>query len=58
VSDESKQLMIFNANLVLEDVLIFAIEKAEGIDYDCSLNRLYIVSDKEEKLYVYELNLE
>jgi len=58
VSDESKQLMIFNANLVLEDVLIFAIEKAEGIDYDYILSRLYIVSYKEKKLYVYELNLE
>lgn len=58
VSDESKQLMIFNTNLELEDVLIIAIEKAEGIDYDYILNRLYIVSDKKKKLYVYVLNLD
>jgi uncharacterized protein YjiK len=30
------------------------IDQAEGLDYDEGSNRLYIVSDSEEKLFVYE----
>jgi uncharacterized protein YjiK len=58
VSDESQQLMIFNSDIEQEDILKFDIDKAEGVDYDEESKQLYIVSDRDEKLYVYKLNLD
>lgn len=54
VSHESQGLYISdNSGEVLRSANL-DIDQAEGVDYNAGSNRLYIVSDSEEKLYVYE----
>lgn len=54
VSHESQELFILDSLQAVSKSVSLDIDQAEGLDYDAVSNRLYIVSDKEEKLYVYE----
>ncbi len=54
VSHESQELYVLNSLSDVPQSASLDIVQAEGLDYDSKSNILYIVSDSEEKLYVYE----
>ena len=56
VSDESKQLIEWGALTGVINTYSLDFEKAEGVAYNFNENRIYIVSDSEQKLYIYEFN--
>ena len=56
VSDESKQLIEWGALTGVINTYSLDFEKAEGVAYKFNENRIYIVSDSEQKLYIYEFN--
>jgi|TARA_B100001971_G_scaffold134924_1_gene124667 uncharacterized protein YjiK len=53
VSDESQQLIEWNLDEGVIHTYSLDIEKAEGVDYDPAINRVYIVCDSEQRLYIY-----
>jgi len=65
VSDKAKRVYLYDPRedrVVQSAALGFAkdgksklVEKAEGVAYDADKKRLYIVSDKEVMLYVYDV---
>jgi len=65
ISDKAKRLFLYdgNKNTVLQSAVLAymkrgeyrEIEQAEGIAVNPELNRLYVVSDKEAVLYVYDI---
>ena len=55
VSDQSQLLFLWNAEQGVVKSYDLPYEKAEGVAHDPLLDRIYIVSDKTGKLYVYDL---
>ena len=55
VSDESKKIVITDFELNPKKYFLLDREKFEGIAIDFSSNRLYLVNDEENKLFVYEI---
>jgi uncharacterized protein YjiK len=65
VSDRAKRLFLYDwdSNLVIQSAALGfeddgefrEIEKAEGIAVDPQSNRLYVVSDQEARLYVFDV---
>jgi len=55
VSDESKKIVITDFELNPKKYFLLDREKFEGIAVDFSSNRLYLVNDEENKLFVYEI---
>lgn len=64
VSDRGRRLFLYDweANRVLQSMSLAygqnrddEIDKAEGVAFDSSTNRLYVVSDAETRLYVFEV---
>ncbi|MCB0096881.1 MAG: SdiA-regulated domain-containing protein [Caldilineaceae bacterium] len=65
VSDRGRRLFLYdwNANRVLESMALAytldgrpqEIEKAEGVAFDSTNSRLYVVSDAEARLYLFEV---
>ncbi|MBL7014341.1 MAG: SdiA-regulated domain-containing protein [Candidatus Marinimicrobia bacterium] len=54
VSDESKQMFEWNEQDGVINTYSLNFEKAEGVGFNSNTNRIYIVSDSEQKLYIYE----
>ncbi|MBC8323874.1 MAG: SdiA-regulated domain-containing protein [Candidatus Marinimicrobia bacterium] len=54
VSDESQELIEWNFDKRIIKTYSLDIEKAEGVAYNPETDRIYIVSDSEQKLYIYE----
>ncbi|OQY29557.1 MAG: hypothetical protein B6244_03365 [Candidatus Cloacimonetes bacterium 4572_55] len=55
VSDESQTICLWSPkNGLLSELIPLSFRKAEGVAYDPINDKIYIVSDSEEKLYVYE----
>ena len=65
ISDEAKRLFLYDwkRNKVIQSAKLGygkdgeyqEIEKAEGVAIDPDTNRLYVVSDEEARLYVYDI---
>lgn len=55
VSDESKKIVVTDFDLNPKKYFLLDREKFEGVAVDFSSNRVYLVNDEENKLYVYEL---
>jgi len=55
VSDQSKAVYEYNLNGGVVSKYKINVEKAEGIAIDVSNNLIYIVSDLEEKLYIFSI---
>ena len=65
VSDKAKRVFLYDlqADRVMQSAALgYArdgeyreVEKAEGVDYDPDTNRLYVVSDAEVRLYVFDV---
>lgn len=58
ISDQSQSINLCNMQGKLIKAFSIAITKAEGVAVDNQLGRIYIVSDFEEVMYVYELKEE
>lgn len=54
VSDESKKIVITDFDLNPKKYFLLDREKFEGIAVDFSSNRLYLVNDEENRLFLYE----
>ena len=54
VSHKSQELFVLDSLQAVSKSASLDIDQAEGLDYDEGSNRLYIVSDSEEKLFVYD----
>lgn len=55
-SDESGAVYVLDKNLRLRNVFSLAVPQIEGVAVDHDRRRLYLVSDPEAKLYVYEFD--
>ncbi len=55
VSDEASTLFLLNKEREVIGAYPLGIKQLEGVAYDRNTKRLYLVSDLNEKLYVYEL---
>ncbi len=53
VSDQSQKLILWSTNNEILSEYSLDYEKAEGVAYDSLTSKIYIVSDKTGKLYVY-----
>lgn len=53
VSDESRRIYLWDQQKGVQKQFDLSIPKAEGIAWDFSKNRLYVVSDSEAKLYIF-----
>jgi len=55
VSDESRKLFLWDKDSGTIHEYKIPIEKAEGVAYDAKNNKVYIISDSEEKMYVFTM---
>lgn len=55
ISDESKLIAKCSPDGTLKEIFNVDITQIEGIAVDAKSNKIYVVSDKEEKLYVLEM---
>jgi uncharacterized protein YjiK len=55
VSDQSQKLFLCNTDGVVKQSFALSYEKAEGVVADIKSQRLFIVSDSEQKLYEYKI---
>ena len=55
VSDQSKKLFYCDKNAVVKQSFDLDYQKAEGVVVDIPNSRVYIVSDSEQKLFVYKI---
>jgi len=56
VSHQSKKLFFYDVTQGVTKSFNYNIDQAEGIAVNTANNRIYIVSDSDSKLFVYELN--
>ena len=55
ISDESQTISLCNYNFEVLESFKVNIPQMEGVAFDPNTNRLYVVSDRTESLYIYQL---
>ncbi len=55
ISDESEKLVLWDKDSGVKKMYELPFKKAEGVAVDSAQNLVYIVSDSEEKLYIFRL---